>query len=217
VHSAIRVTTAPPGDLRQVALTQPRTVLRADGSTPIRGNQSLGAYGVLSCSAPKFHRGSASGLRRLLSSLPREVARTTGSGSLCVSPHPAGVPGDASAPRSSRPSPEPGPRPRRSCGPAPGAAAHAHRPTRRSRSASPPAAHLLVGGDHVQLLPLVLQWSPLRGDRWTGWHRHRHRAGAHAPRRHDEQEAGTSNWPPAGTTTWPPAGTFTWPRTSCMT
>jgi hypothetical protein len=35
-----------------VELTQPRTVLRADRSTPIRGNQSLGAYGVISCRGP---------------------------------------------------------------------------------------------------------------------------------------------------------------------
>jgi hypothetical protein len=46
----MRVTTAPSGDLRLVELTQPRTVLRAaDRSTPICGDQSLGAFGVLSC------------------------------------------------------------------------------------------------------------------------------------------------------------------------
>jgi len=47
----------------------------------------------------------------------------------------------------------------------------------------------------------------------TGWYRHRHRPGLHAPARHDEQRVGTFTWPPAGTFSWPPVGTFSWPWT----
>jgi hypothetical protein len=72
------------------------------------------------------------------------------------------------------------------------------------------AAHLAVGGDDVHPFPRRLQWSPL-GGAVTGWHRHHHRPGAHAPNRH-ERGAGTPTWP-AGTCTWPPAETFSWPRT----
>jgi hypothetical protein len=74
------------------------------------------------------------------------------------------------------------------------------------------AAHLAVGGDDVHPFPRSLQWGPLGGV-VTGWHRHHHRSGAHAPKRHDQRGVGTSTWPPAGTCTWPPAGTFSWPRT----
>jgi hypothetical protein len=68
--------------------------------------------------------------------------------------------------------------------------------------------HLAVGGDDVHLFPRRLQWRPL-GGAVTGWHRHHHRPGAHAPGRHDQRGVGTSTWPPARTLSWPRTVTLT--------